>query len=486
MFGFGKKYKGLATPVEMPKKGVGDSLENGTGQWSETNTVELCDFGDAVLNEAVINHGILNNLNCPVFLGYPTLSELAQRTEIRLACEDSVNEVFRSGFKIKSNGDEDRKDIIKKLEADFELFGVEKHMKVVGFNAEAFGNSYLAVRFKNDEKELSSELILDKIKIRKGDLLGFRPVEPIWISPVEYNASDPLADDFYKPTRWVVSGDIANGFADGYGISSSRLKQLVLYKVPDIYKPDFFFGGLSLSQMMLPYVNNFISVRDDIPKIIRTFRTQIWKTDMSRILQSKGAFNERLNAFAYSRDNHGVLAIDNNADEELMQINTSLSGLNELQDSILKLICVPSRLSVTFLTGDQPKGLNSTGDGERVAQHEHLAGKQQTSYKPIMDWILKIICLNAFGEVYEDLYIDFNPLEEMSDHELAELNAKNIESYVKLIENEVVTPEQVHSVISSDEKNPFNGTEYENILDAGEGYDDEISEKDETQSKDNT
>jgi hypothetical protein len=69
----------------------------------------------------------------------------------------------------------------------------------------------------------------------------------------------------------------------GRMVHASRMKQLVLYSVPDMLKPSYNFGGLSLIQMMLPYVTNWESVRDDIPRIIMSFRTYVWKRTWKRI-----------------------------------------------------------------------------------------------------------------------------------------------------------------------------------------------------------
>lgn len=105
--------------------------------------------------------------------------------------------------------------------------------------------------------------------------------------------------------------------------------------------------------------------------------------------------------------------------------------------------------------------MNASGEGERESQHENISNKQKNSYKPVLDWVLKILCLNEFGEFYEDLYIDFNPLDELSDLEIADINNKKADTYVKLIDAEVVTPEQVCKVIAADDDSEFNGIKYE-------------------------
>ncbi|WP_392430537.1 DUF1073 domain-containing protein [Edwardsiella piscicida] len=389
-----------------------------------------------------------------VFMGYSALANLAQKSENRVACEQSANEVFRKGFKIKSNAtDDDRSEIINQLEDAFERLGVEKHLKLLGFNAEAFGQAHLFVKLKGDDNELAKEIMLSPAKIKRGDLEGFRVVEPIWCYPQGYNAINPLSPDFFVPTRWFVLGEL---------VHATRMKQLVIYPVPDMLKPSYNFGGLSLIQMMLPYVRNWESVRDDIPRIIMSFRTYIWSTDMETYLQDKTQFDKRLDTLIYGKSNHGVLAIANEL-EKLEQMNTSLTGLNDLLVQQQKLLCMPSRLSVTSLTGSQPSGMNASGEGEREAQHEHIANKQKNNYKPILDWILKIVCLSEFGELYEDLYIDFNPLDEMTDKEIAEINNLKADVYGKLVDSGIITPEQANAALASDDDSGFNGITYEAI-----------------------
>lgn len=441
------------------KKAVGDSTYGlGEATWPEAET-DICSYGSRIASQLPPANALCSEQL--FFLGYPTLSALALRTEMRIACNESVEDIFRNGFRIRSNApDSERTDIIAALEQEFNRFGIEKIMKTVGYNAEAFGSAFLALRTKHDEGNFANPLIFG-VNFGKGDLLGFRSIEPIWMSPTDYNATNPLADDYYVPSKWAVNGNMGNGQGTGYGIDASRLKQLVLYKVPDYYKPSFLFGGLALTQMMLPYLDNFIKVRNDIPDVVKTFRTQIWETDMQALMQDSSAFTTRMRTFVDSRDNFGVMAIDKDR-ETMTQINTTLTGLKELQDSLLELVCVPSRLTVTALTGKQKTGgLPNAGESERSTQHEFVASKQKLSYAPFMEWILKVLCFNLYGEYYDDLYIDFNPVDELNELEIAKMNQIKVDTYTRLIDTGVITPEQVHKVLSTDEKSEFNGTPFE-------------------------
>lgn len=55
-----------------------------------------------------------------------------------------------------------------------------------------------------------------------------------------YNADNPLSDDFYRPSEWYVMGKT---------VHASRMIDLISRPVPDMLKPAYNFGGLSLVQI---------------------------------------------------------------------------------------------------------------------------------------------------------------------------------------------------------------------------------------------
>ena len=64
--------------------------------------------------------------------------------------------------------------------------------------------------------------------------------KPTWSYPGVYNSSDPLAEDFYKPHTWYVFGK---------EVHRSRFLTLLSREVPDMLKPAYSFGGISMSQL---------------------------------------------------------------------------------------------------------------------------------------------------------------------------------------------------------------------------------------------
>jgi hypothetical protein len=60
-----------------------------------------------------------------------------------------------------------------------------------------------------------------------------------------YNTRWPLSDNYYKPMAWFVMGQT---------VHESRFIDISSRPVPDILKPSYSFGGLSLTQLMEDYV----------------------------------------------------------------------------------------------------------------------------------------------------------------------------------------------------------------------------------------
>lgn len=446
----------------QPEDGIAKPLNVGTKISSYTPPKSVIPKGKSqkVIGDSfcdLVNAGLFNGYESYMsFPGYPALSILLQKSEIKIATEEASNEPLRKGFEIKCESDrENREEVIEKLNQEIKRFDIKSIIKKAGFLGESMGAGNIIAVFEGDDtdkQEVLSELVLSKDKIKKKSLKQFKVIEPIWMYPAKYNASNPLDDYFYDVELWFISG--------GLTVHSSRVFRVIPYPLPDILKPAFNFGGLSLTQMMIPYVKNYESVRDEIPEILKTFRTYILKTDLQALAEDKCEFERRMNSFVYGKTNHGVYAIDKDS-EDIAQINTSLSELSNIFNDYLKSLCIPSRLSATKLTGIQPSGMSATGEGERQALHETIASKQENIYKPALNWMLKIIMLNEYGEIFEDIFIDFPPIEEISEIELAQVNKIQSEIDIAYLESGVLSAEQVVDRIAKDPESGYEGITYE-------------------------
>ncbi len=291
------------------------------------------------------------------FLGYPYLSELSQRPEYRVISETWAQELTRKGWKVVSTGDtelEDKADKLKEIDNAFKAFKVQEHIKncveLDGF----FGRGQLYIDLgvdTRDREELKSTIgngvnRISRAKIRKGSLKGFKVIEPVWTYPNAYNANDPLKPDFFKPSTWFVMGQ---------EIHSTRLLTFIGRPMPDLLKPMYSFGGLSLSQMSKPYVDNWLRTRQSVSDAISNFSIMVLLTDMASMLNDGALLDieTRADYFNALRDNRGVMLADKNS-EDLKNVSMPISGLDHLQAQSQEHMCLAKGTLIETSRGQVP------------------------------------------------------------------------------------------------------------------------------------
>ncbi|MCA7202024.1 DUF1073 domain-containing protein, partial [Escherichia coli] len=145
---------------------------------------------------------------------------------------------------------------IRQLDEALKRFRVREKFREAAEHDGYFGRGQIYIDVKTPSgnsawlvpDELDKKLYISPRKITKGSLNGFRVIEAMWTYPGVYNADNPLSPDFFNPSEWYVMGRT---------VHASRMLTMISRQVPDILKAAYNFGGLSLSQMAEPYVQNW-------------------------------------------------------------------------------------------------------------------------------------------------------------------------------------------------------------------------------------
>lgn len=385
------------------------------------------------------------------FLGYPVLATLAQQPEYRNISETMAKELTRRWIKLTSSGDDDKTDKLNKLSAAMDRFKLRAAFQESAEHDGLFGRGqiYIDTGSTDDKDTLALPLVLSPATIKKGDLKGFRPVEPYWIYPNGYQTSDPLSPDHFKPKTW---------FVQGREVHRSRLLMFISREVPDMLKPAYAFGGLSLTQLAQSYVNNFLRNRQSVSDLLHSFSIIILSTDMSQVMDAAGAkaLMNRLQFFIATRDNKGVYAIAKEI-EELTNIAVPLAGLHELLNQSLEQICIPSHLPLVKYTGVTPSGLNASGEGEIRVFYDFVASVQEMMFRPNLEHALKILQLNEFGEIDPEIGFEFLPLWQMDEAAKASIEKTKCDVDVEYINAGVLAPEEVRDRLANDDASGYVG-----------------------------
>lgn len=397
--------------------------------------------------------------NGTTFLGFAYLSELAQRPEYRRVSEVLATAATRKWIRFTSTAtdDEVKAGKIAELETELKRLDVRgalcRSSELDGF----FGRShlYLDTGATDDREELITPIgngrdAVTKAKFagKKGFLKAVKPIEAIWCYPAKYNANDPLKPDWYNPQSWFVQGK---------EIHVSRLLTFVGREVPDLLKPTYAFGGLSLSQMCKPYVDNWLRTRQAVADLIWSFSVRGIKADLSTLMAADGdEFFKRMALFANVQNNQGLMMLDKDK-EDFFNIQTSLASLDALQAQAQEQMCSVSGTPVIELLGIQPAGLNASSEGEIAVWDDHVSSYQNKFMRPKLNIIIDFAMLSLWGEIDEDIVYDFEPLRSSTESERATIRKTEADTDTIYIDAGVLSPQEVRARIAADPNSPYDG-----------------------------
>lgn len=405
------------------------------------------------------------------WLGYAYLSELAQRPEYRRLTEVIAKEMTRKWIRFQGKGGDDAEDKTEKIDQLNEEFTRLKVKEVFCRVAEmdgffGRGHIYIDTGSTEDRDELKlpigdgkNLMSRAKFKGKIGFLRALRPIEPIWCYPTNYNAIDPLKSDWYNPADWFVMGK---------QIHADRLLKFVGREVPDILKPAYVFGGLSMSQMAKPYVDIWLRTREAVAELIEAFSIFVLKTDLSESLNQGGEeLFERVELFNNLRFNAGLMMLNKDS-EDFTNISAPLGSLDVLQAQSQEHMASVSGIPIVKLLGISPHGLNASSEGEIRVWYDWIHSFQESFFTENLWRVVRFAQLSLWGAVDEDITFSYEPLWALDEKSMAELRKTEADTDLALIGGGVLAPEESRRRIASDANTPYASLDVDDVPDLRE------------------
>lgn len=418
------------------------------------------------------------------FLGYAFLAELAQRPEYRIAVETMADEMTRAWIRFTSTDDEedgdddgriqkgrrskvmkseDRAKRIKELTKEFERLKVRDVIRECLEQDGFFGRGHIFIDTgdTDDGEELKKPIgdgrdEISQRKIAKGSIQALRTVEAIWCYPMGYNSTNPLSADWYKPKQWYMMAQ---------EVDASRVVTLIGREVPDILKPTYSFGGLSLTQMMKPYVDNWLGTRQSVNDIIQSFVTWVLKTKLGTLIQNDGdKLFERAEVFNNLRSNQGLMMIDKDT-EDFANVAAPLSGLENLQAQAQEHLCSVTQIPLVKYTGISPLGLNASSEGELKVFYDLIMSRCEKMLRGPIHRLMGLAMLNLWGKIDEGIGFEFEPLWSLTEKEVAETEKTKAETGQILIDGGVISQEEERQRLASDENGDYSSIDVDDVPD---------------------
>jgi hypothetical protein len=386
------------------------------------------------------------------FPGFPALAALCQRSEYLRPSEILAKEMTRKWIKLQCAGTEEKTEKLQKIEDEFRRLDVRGlFCKAVEHDGRyGRGQIYIDTGDTDKTEELARPLVdgVEKIN-KKKPILALRTVEALWTYPADYNAYDPLRADYFKPQSWFVMGK---------KVHATRMLTFVSREVSDLLKPAYAFAGISLTQMLIPYVNNWLRTRQSVSDIVCGFSQFVLKTDLSSVLNMGGGDQEaaRIAMFNAGRDNNGLMVI-NKETEEFDNIAAPLATLDALQAQTQEHCAGVVGLSLIKYFGITPKGLNNNSDGEIQVGDDAILADQERVLTPQLSRLLNLVQLSLFDEIDPRIGFTWVPLRSLDEEDAANVRKLDAETAAIDIDRGVISSDERRIVLAQDPHSPYQG-----------------------------
>lgn len=414
-------------------------------------------------------------LAAPKFLGYALLSSIAQDPLIRAGIETIADDMTRKFIELTSKGDEDLSFKITEIESDLQAFRIKslfnRALSLTGY----MGGCLIYIDTGElDDEEKKAPLYLDNKTFKRGTLRGFKIIEPINVYPGVYNSSDPTADNYFNPETWFVLGKEYH---------KSRFLYFAQNEVPLLLKPLYNFFGISLSQQVLEYVQNFTENRRSAQRLLNKFSLTIWKTDMSAFLSGGdcNSLTQRVKYFNAQRNNDGTALIDKEL-EDMVQINTPLSGVTDIVSMSLDLAPVILGISKDKYFGDLPKGLNASSEGTNRIYYDKIQSLNEKISYDNVEKVIKILQLNRYGEINDNISFQFAPLWEIDERERAEINKIHADTAAVYVDRGCLSQEEIRGALAGNPDSGYSNIDVDDVPETDNFADVDLEDKDEAGS----
>lgn len=160
--------------------------------------------------------------------------------------------------------------------------------------------------------------------------------------------------------------------------------------------------------------------------------------------QAHQNFVTRMEAMSQLLNSQGLMVLGK--DGKLNQNTYSFGGISDVYHEFMKDLAAACGIPYEILFGRE-SGLGSNGEGGLQIYYDMLEQKRTSDIDPVIDQLLPIIAMSAFGEVPDDLDHHWQPVRTMTEKERAELAKSTADSIAVYFNADLMTKREARMEI---------------------------------------
>ncbi|WP_231642953.1 phage portal protein [Ralstonia syzygii] len=388
------------------------------------------------------------------FIGYQLCALIAQHWLVDKACGMPGKDAIRNGYTVTVNdGTGIDAGVIDAIRKEDKRLRVNRQMREFVRMGRVFGIRIAMFVVQSTDPEYY-EKPFNPDGVTPGSYKGIRQIDPYWCVP-ELGADavkDPTSLHFYEPTYWRVNGK---------PIHHSHLIIFRTGEVPDVLKPTYYYGGVSVPQKIFERVYASERTANEAPLLAMSKRSTVVHMDVEQAVANQAKFEQRMAIWAHYRDNHGIKVVG--TEEQIEQFDTALADFDAVIMTQYQLVAAAANVPATKLLGTSPKGFNATGEFEESSYHEELESIQAHDLTPLLDrhhlLVIRSEIAPKFGVEPFATTVAWNPLDSMTAKERAEVNKMEAETGAILVQSGAIDGIDERRRITQDPASGYTGIE---------------------------
>lgn len=344
-------------------------------------------------------------------------------------------DMVRKWYTVKSNVAPERIDVLQRLERKVHL---RKSILEGMYWGRLYGGAAAIIMVRGQD-DLSQPL--DYGLILPGAFLGLQILDR-WsgIYPEMGIVTDPSDPDFGLPAYYTIRDEESGVLVSR--VHHSRVVRFTGRELPYNEKIAEQYWGESEIEAIYTEVVKRDNVSSNIAAL--TFRANVnyMETDsMDQMLavnnaQAQRKFWQTLQAQSVLESNFGMRLV--NKGDVMHNTQYTFTGLPEVYDRMMMDVAGAARTPVTKLFGRSPAGMNATGESDMNNYYDYIDGLRENQFRPLLEKILPVMLLSAWGAVPDDLDIDFPPLQTPDSSEIADIAEKKTQSIMTIYQGDLI------------------------------------------------
>lgn len=345
------------------------------------------------------------------------------------------NDIMRKWYTIKSAVGPDYIDRMTRLEQKTQI---RKKLLLGMYWGRLYGGAAGIVLIKG-HNDMSQPLDLNTVM--PDSFLGLQILDR-WsgIFPEGSMVSDPEDLDYGLPEYYTIRDEETGSTA--VRVHHSRVIRFTGRELPWMEQIMEQYWGESEIEAVYSEVVKRDNVSANIAAL--TFRANINYLESDGLDQLLGSANTKaqqnfwrlMQAQSVMESNFGTRII--NKGDAMHNTQYTFTGLPDVYDRMMMDVAGAARTPVTKLFGRSPAGMNATGESDLNNYYDYIDGLRETELRPIIERLLPIMALSAWGEIPDDLDIVFPLMQTPDAEKTAEMGERKTNAILATYQNDLV------------------------------------------------